>query len=62
MFVMIHVVCTVLCVCVCLNTCVMHHAALADLGHYVVSVQLLPVIAECGGLRFVCWSFLNTKC
>ena len=49
-------------VCVCLNTCVMHHAALAHLGHYVVIVQLLPVIAECDGIRFVCWICLSTKC
>ena len=43
----------------CVNTDVMQHAALVDLEHYVVSVQLLPVIAECDGLRFVCWRFLT---
>ena len=50
-----------LCLCV-LNTDVMQHAALADLKHFVVSVQILPVIGECDRLRCVCWIPFNIKC
>ena len=58
----LNVVCILLCVCLCLNTDVMQHAAHADLKHFVVSVQLLPVIGECDRLRRVCWIPFNIKC